>query len=75
MKLKGKCRTCLGCALLEDEAGFKGRKKCKYYARDNNPVVDMVTIAIFIGITCLIVFGLLKLGYSLYERFNMLAGG
>ena len=74
MKLKGKCRTCLGCGLLED-TGFKGRKKCKYYARDKSPLTDIITIAIFIGITCLIVWVLLKLGYSLYERFNMLAGG
>jgi len=68
-KIKGKCKTCLGCNLLED-FGFKGKKKCKYYIRANKQefwaiiIVAIVELIMFIG-----------LGFYAYFRINMLAGG
>lgn len=72
MKLKGKCKSCLGCNKLS-EFGFKGTRKCKYYIRANRH--DILEIEIFIGIACIVIFGILKLGYIVFEKFSMLAGG
>lgn len=68
-KLKGKCRTCFGCNIL-DEPGFKGRKKCKNYIRANpNEYLEWLII----GISVISV--LIGIGFYLYCKINMLAGG
>ena len=67
--LKGKCKTCLGCGLLEDK-GFKGRKKCKYYARANIEEFWAIIIVAIIVIAMIIGFG-----FYAYCRINMLCGG
>lgn len=67
MKLKGKCKTCLGCGMLEDK-GFKGRKKCKYYIRaDKEPIWLILVVFFMIILLAGIYFG--------FEKFSMLAGG
>lgn len=65
-KLKGKCKTCIGCNLSK-EFGFKGKKYCKYYISKRN---YKLIIAEFVVI-CL----LISLGFVIYEKINMLCGG
>lgn len=72
MKLKEKCRTCLGCGLLEDK-GFYGRKKCKYYIKDKEPIDWLEIIALVIFGICFIGFIIAIVGWCI--KFNMLAGG
>lgn len=67
-KLKGKCKTCFGCEMLND-FGFKGRKKCKNYIRANENY-QILYVILFIEILLYIVL----LGYF-YTKFNMLCGG
>lgn len=68
-KLKGKCKTCFGCNLLND-FGFKGRKKCKNYIRANpNEYLEWLII----GISVISV--LIGIGFYLYFKFSILAGG
>lgn len=68
-ELKGKCKTCLGCNLLDDFA-FKGRNKCKNYTRAN----QNEHIAIIIIMLVEIVMFMMYLGYF-YYKFNRLCGG
>lgn len=67
-KLKGKCKTCLGCSLLEDYA-FKGRKYCKYYidSREKNYRIILWLVAE------MTVLGILA--YIIYLKISKLAGG
>lgn len=65
-KIKGKCRTCLGCNKL-DEIGFKGVRKCKYYKDGRN----WKEILFYIMEIIL----LLALGYVVYVKISMVAGG
>lgn len=66
-KLKGKCRTCLGCNKL-DEQGFKGVDHCKYYIDGTRK--DKIILWILMELILL-----LALGYVVYLKISMLAGG
>ena len=68
MKLKGKCKTCLGCNMLDD-FGFKGRKKCDRYIRANEK--NWVLLIVAIIELSVIGFGI----YGFYVCFNRLVGG
>lgn len=68
-KLKGKCKTCCGCGLQEDY-GFKGRKKCKYYIRaekNRNWFLIVAVLVEFIGIFLLF--------YGFYKFMMLGIGG
>lgn len=67
-ELKGKCKTCLGCNMLND-FGFKGRKKCKGYIRAN-PINWFLPIVAIIELS-VIGFGI----YGFYIYFSRLVGG
>lgn len=66
--LKGKCKKCLGCALLEDK-GFNGRKHCKYYMRAEK---NNLSLAIFIFLHILFFLCII---IGLYYKFSILCGG
>lgn len=72
-KLKGKCKTCLGCNLLDD-FGFKGRKRCKYYQKTYDENFDKYIVIAFIIFTLFLITTIISVGYWIY-RFNMLCGG
>ena len=66
--LKGKCKDCIGCNLLED-IGFKGREHCKYYIKDNR-----VNWTLIIGaIIELLMIGLIFIGF--YNILKIFIGG
>lgn len=67
--LKGKCKNCLGCNLLDDFA-FKGRNKCKNYVRANENEHRAIIIIMIVEIIMFIILGI----YA-YFRINMLCGG
>lgn len=67
--LKGKCKSCLGCNLLED-FGFKGRKKCENYIRANKEECIIIIIA---GLIEIVMF--IGLGFYAWYRISILAGG
>ena len=67
-KLKGKCRKCLGCNLLEYRE-FNGRKHCKYFVRADN---ENIILAVFIILQILIMLGIFV---CLYYKFSILCGG
>lgn len=66
-KIKGKCKSCLGCNLLED-FGFKGRKKCKNYIKDNTNWFEFITAVISLLVIATIIM------FTIY-RFSILCGG
>lgn len=67
MKLKGKCRTCLGCNKLE-EIGFKGTNECKYYIDGTRK--DKIILWILMELALL-----LALGCVVYLKISMITGG
>lgn len=66
-KIKGKCRTCLGCNKL-DEQGFKGTNECKYFIDGTKK--EKIFLWIFMEL--ILIF---TLGYVVYLKINMIAGG
>ena len=66
-KLKGKCRTCLGCNLLEEQ-GFKGREECKYFIDGTRK--DKIILWILMELILL-----LALGYVVYLKISLMCGG
>ena len=73
-KLRGKCKTCLGCNKLE-EMGFKGRLHCKYYISGETKEEfkdDERTVYLILLIE--VILYMMFLGYF-YIKFNALCGG
>lgn len=66
-KIKGKCRTCLGCNKL-DEQGFRGTNECKYFidGTDKKKIIIWILMEIIL---------LLALGYAVYTKISMIVGG
>lgn len=69
-KVKGKCKKCIGCNLLENE-DFKEKEHCEYYIKDNNFIFNIILC--LIELLVVIVVGVLFSNFII--NLNMLCGG
>ena len=69
-KLKGKCRTCYGCNLLDNE-DFGGKEKCKNYVKDHTNLLKIIEIILYL----LQIMMYIMIGLYLFYRFSILCGG